>query len=484
MIRTGLIISSAALATAFFAPTPYRIAAQGGDLARRITSAPDGLVKMSYASREEICGDGRSFIADNSGGTRNLNVWFMDGMSMSGTMNDFSSRCARGPVRLLLVVRDHRVIDVQPFVGPPSVATSRAGTDLGTVGVTDVSRYLLDLAAHSFEKNARNAILAAAIADSVRLAAPLASIARNKSLAAPVREGALKWVGKVAAREGDRDAMRVARTILEDNDDDIAVRERAIRVIGEDEADGPSYLRTLYRRVDEPTLRERIVRVVGESGTKSDIDWIRSIALDRSERTSIRERAVRVVGEASDTRGLRELYDKLEDPSLRERIIRSMAEIGDAEGRRWLREIVERSSESSSNRERAIRSLAEQGDVAYLRGVYRTLDDEGLRERIVRSVAEAGGSDAAAWLRTIVRDPKESSGLRDRAVRSLADAGVPTSELVSLYDAVSDRSVRDRLVSVLADRGDRTARDKLRSIAADDPDEDLRRRATRKLAEK
>jgi len=485
MLRTGLIITSATLATAVFAPAPYRLlGAQGGDLARRITSAPDGLVKMTYASREDICGDGRSFIADNSGVGRDVNVWFMDGMTLSGTMNDFRSRCERGPVRLLLVVRDHRVIDVQPFVGPSSVATSRAGTDLGSVGVTEVSRYLLDLAAHSFEKNARNAILAAAIADSVRLAAPLASMAKNKSLAAPVREGALKWVGKVAARESDRDAMRVARTIAEDNDDDIGVRERAIRVIGEDESDGPAYLRTLYRRVDDATLRERMVRVVGESGTRADIDWIRSIALDRSERTSIRERAVRVVGEASDSRALRELYDKLDEPSLRERVIRSMAEVGDAESRRWLREIVERPSESSSNRERAIRSLTEQGDVAYLRSVYRTLDDEGLRERIVRSVAEAGGSDAVAWLRGIVRDSKESSGLRDRAVRSLADAGVPTSELVSLYDSVSDRTVRDRLVSVLADRGDRAARDKLRSIATDDPDEDLRRRATRKLVEK
>lgn len=88
------------------------------------------------------------------------------------------------------------------------------------------------------------------------------------------------------------------------------------------------------------------------------------------------------------------------------------------------------------------------------------------------------------WLRTIARDTKESSGLRDRAVRSLAEAGAATSELVSLYDAVPDRTVRDRIVSLLAERGDRAARDKLRSIATDDPDEDLRRRATRKLTDK
>jgi HEAT repeat protein len=103
---------------------------------------------------------------------------------------------------------------------------------------------------------------------------------------------------------------------------------------------------------------------------------------------------------------------------------------------------------------------------------------------VLRSVAEGGGSEVTTWLRGIIRDSRESSGLRDRAVRSLAEAGASTADLVALYDSVPDRVVRDRLVSVLAERGDRAARDKLRSIATDDPDEDLRRRATRKLTEK
>src|SRR6185295_2565427 len=304
MIRTGLVIVSATLVTALFAPPPppFKGSAvpirlfQGSDLGRRVTSAPDGLVKMTYASRDGICGDGRSFIADSPVSGRGYDVWFNDGMSMSGTMTDFASRCMRGPVRLLVVVRDHRVVDVQPFVGPSSVATERPGTDLGSVSVVDVSRYMLDLAAHGRDDTARNAILAASLADSVKVAAPLAAMARNKSLLPSVRESALRWVGRVASREGDRDAMRVARAIAEDRDDDLDVRERAIRVLGED-TDGAAYLRTLFPRLQEPTLRERVVRVVGENGTKADIDWIRGVALDRDERTSIRERAVRVIGE-------------------------------------------------------------------------------------------------------------------------------------------------------------------------------------------
>ena len=479
MNRTGLVAAIALVSSAFFAPPPQP---QGGDLARRINSAPDGIVKMTYAARDGICGDGRTFIADNSNGSRGLDVWFMDGMSMSTLSGDISARCTRGPVRLLLVVRDHRVVDVQPFVGPSSSASERAGTDLGTVATAAVSSYLLDLAARGREDASRNAILGASIADSVRIAQPLANMARNKSLATSVRESALKWVGRVAAREGDRDVTHVARTILDDRDDQLDLRERAVRVIGE-EADGPAYLRGAYARLQETTLRERAVRVIGENGTRADMDWIRNVALDRAERTGIRERAVRTLGEASDGRSLRELYDRLDDAALRERVVRVMAEIGDADSRKWLREIVERASESPTVRERAIRSLAEIGDMTYLQQAYRSLDDDGLRERILRVVAEGGGSDTKKWLGDVARDSKQPSGLRERAVRSLAESGVATSELVALYDGITDRTVRDRLVSLLAERGDRAARDKLRAIADNDPDEDLRRRAVRKLAE-
>ena len=481
MTRFGPSVALA-LATALVTPLPT-LSAQNSDIARRVASAPDGLVKMTYAVRDGVCGDGRSFIAEATSAARGYDAWFLDGMSMTGAGGDIGARCLAGPARLLLVVRDRRVVAVQPFVGPSSPATDRPGLDLGTVAVADVSRYLLDLAAQGREDLARNAILGATIADSVRVARPLGAIARNKSLAPSVRESALRWVGRAAIRENDTDALRVARAIAEDGDDRTEVRERAIRVIGEQEPEGATYLRGLYARVSEVSLRERIIRVAGEAGTSADIAWVRGIALDRSERSSLRERAVRVIAEASNARALRELYNELEEPTLRERVLRSVAEVGDTESRNWLRQIVERGTESQTIRDRAIRTLAEMGDFTYLRSAYRTLGDDDLRERILRSVAEGGGSETQGWLREVVRDSKERSALRDRAVRSLAESGAPTSELIALYDGVADRTVRDRLVSLLAERGDRAARDKLRSIAADDPDEDLRRRAVRKLAE-
>ena len=86
MLRTGLIVVGAYLAAAIFAPPPFhRLPFQGNpgqgfDLARRVTSAPDGLVKMTYAARDGICGDGKSFIADASTAGRGYDVWFSEGM--------------------------------------------------------------------------------------------------------------------------------------------------------------------------------------------------------------------------------------------------------------------------------------------------------------------------------------------------------------------------------------------------------------------
>ena len=139
------------------AARPAPLAAQGTDIARRVGSAPDGLVKMTYAARDGVCGDGRSFIAEATSAGRGLDVWFMEGVSMTNVSGDVGARCVAGPARLLLVVRDHRVIAVQPFVGPPSPATERPGSELGSVATADVSRYLLDLAAHGREDVARNA---------------------------------------------------------------------------------------------------------------------------------------------------------------------------------------------------------------------------------------------------------------------------------------------------------------------------------------
>src|SRR5688572_32117568 len=72
MTRPSVVFGSAALSAVFLFPP----AQQGADLARRIAGASDGLVKMTYAPRDGICGDGRSFIADATRQANGYHMWF------------------------------------------------------------------------------------------------------------------------------------------------------------------------------------------------------------------------------------------------------------------------------------------------------------------------------------------------------------------------------------------------------------------------
>ncbi len=63
-------------------------------------------------------------------------------------------------------------------------------------------------------------------------------------------------------------------------------------------------------------------------------------------------------------------------------------------------------------------------------------------------------------------------------------SGIRSAELVRLYDTITDRHPRDRLIRMMADRGDAVSRDKLARIAAGDPNADLRERARRKLPQR
>ena len=58
---------------------------------RRVAGAPDGNVTFHFASRADVCGDGRNYI-------RADDMWM-------GSFNDGvrSMQCERGPIRVLLI---------------------------------------------------------------------------------------------------------------------------------------------------------------------------------------------------------------------------------------------------------------------------------------------------------------------------------------------------------------------------------------------
>lgn len=472
-MRAIITTTLVALAAAFPA-TP----AAGQSLADRVAAVRNGTVRLSFATRPMVCGNGEFIGFDLPDAFYTYSTW-RDGYATT-VMQDVKPDCRGGPLRLVVVRSNGRVVELRAAVGV-SWRASETAVDLGTVAAAVAADWLVGVAETADDGVTRMALLAAAAADSARITDRVLAFAQNRRLPASVRERAIRWVGVMGAAEGrGEDVDRALRAIAADSGEPAGVRERAIRDLRAT-PQNRAQLRSLYGRIEETSLRERILREVGSGGTEEDVAWLRGVALDRAEQPSLRERAIRVLGDELERVGaVRALFADLDQVALRERALRVVVDQGGSGELGWVRTVAEDREEHVSLRERAIRVLGEGGEVEALRRLYPRLDRLELKERVLRTIADGDDADAAAWLAEIVLDDREQSALRDRAVRSLADAGAPSGALATLYDRVTSRAVKQRLIRVLADRRDDAAAEKLAAIAAGDPDDALRREADRR----
>jgi hypothetical protein len=262
------------------------------------------------------------------------------------------------------------------------------------------------------------------------------------------------------------------------------VRERAVRALGEF-ARGDAELRGIYSRLDQSALRERAMRILADVGGNENTTFIRRVAEDAAEQVDVRERAVRVLGEELGRLDIvRELYEQLNSRTLRERAVRAVADHLTSESAQWIRGIAENQNEDPDIRDRAIRTLGEGGYVAEVRALYPRLEDSSLKERVLRVTADHGSADDLRWIEQVALDERETYELRDRAVRLIDDEGAQTARLISLYDQIQTRELKDRLLRLIAERQDDASIEMLIKVARNTgTDADLRRRALRLLAE-
>ncbi len=452
-------------------------------LSQRVAAVRDGTAMFAYPVRAGVCGDGRVIVMDDPESPNGRLVYSGNEMHVGAWRHTHLGRpCDGGPARVRLTVREGRVTALRPMVGGGETMT--ADRDLGALSGVDAAAYFLDVAASADEELVRHAMFAAVIADSARIAPRLTTMSRDRSLHPSVRQAALRWLGRTATRDGyAAEATRAMQVIAADSTDAIAVRDRAIRGLGPT-AGGDAFLRELYFRVTEPALRDRVIRVVGEQPTSASLTWIENIALNGNEPVALRDRALRVIAEEHrDPSRVRALYPRLNHDALKERAVKLAGAAGDAASERWLLTLAQDAKEPIAVRERAIRLLAESGNYAQLRELYGRVQEGQLKDRIIRVVGEAGGSDNVRFVRGIATSATESIATRERALKVLAQSGLTTDDLAALYDSLSHRTLRSRLIQQLAERGGDAAVDKLVRIAGEDPDSELRRQAARRLAQ-
>lgn len=229
-------------------------------LERRISAAPDGNVRFSYAAKPGVYGNGRNMISWNCRDGRNCSNQISDNYS-DVDHDDWSQPCDSGPVRIALTKRGTTITDLRVYVGG-QWRQNTASTDLGTVSAREAAAYLMALAAKDESRASEKAIFPAMLADSVTLWPDLLKIARDTRISRKVRRSAVFWVGQAA---GDA-ATRGLTDLVDDNSADREVREQAVFALSQRPRDeGVPALIRIAKENRDPELRRKAIFWLGQS---------------------------------------------------------------------------------------------------------------------------------------------------------------------------------------------------------------------------
>lgn len=241
----GRALMVAILAGALLAP-----AARAQSIADRIATVRDGKVRMSFAARPGVYGNGRNSISFGDRGRSFEN-------------DDWTPDWRSGPVRVVLRVRGGRVTDVDTYVAGEWLPAGDETLDVGTVSAPRAANYLIALARTADGEAGEDAILPAVLADSATVWPELLRIARDGSLPSDTRKSAVFWVGQ-AAGEAATDGLT---EIVYDEGADGKIREAAIFALSQRPRDeGIPALIRVVRENRDPALVKKALFWLGQSG--------------------------------------------------------------------------------------------------------------------------------------------------------------------------------------------------------------------------
>jgi HEAT repeat protein len=402
-------------------------------LAQRVSSAPDGVVRVQFAGRPGTCGDGKDMI-----GYRN--ALFMDSFQSIGKWN--APDCRPGPVRVALTVANGKATRVKTSVGGDWPRTSERVTDLGTITSSEAATFFFGLVPQierfSSGRDKSRFLLPAVLADDPIALPRLISLARDDARLQETRRQAIQWIGLL----GD---ARVVPVLVE------FARGGGAAPAGEDidvddEAPGKKGLAT--------TAMAALSTLADGSGVPA------LIVLARTGTPGTRGAAVFWLGQTGDPRAFAALHT-----------------------------VIENGREDERVRSQAIFSLS-HGDktpdveFAYLRTIFPRLTSRKMKDAILMGMGEdkSGGS---AWLIERARDTEESLETRKTALFWAGQKeSTPTKDLAAFYRSADESSLREHAIFVLSERKDEAALEELLRIARDDSDKRMRARALFWLGQK
>ena len=223
-----------------------------GSLASRVSAVRDGTVEFSFASRPDVCGDGRGSIWTTGNGYRGYG-------------------CIHGPVIVTIGRADNQTVSVRSCVACAPRVADGAG-NFGEVPPADAARYLLDVARTMGGSSGDNAVSAAAFADVTDIAPDLARLVRDENATLSSRKTALFWLGQT----------------------DLSTKE----------------LITLDPELKSPTLRDQYVFVLSQRHDDESLDKLIDVAR-RDPSVDVRKKAMFWLGQSHEPKALAFFKDVL-----------------------------------------------------------------------------------------------------------------------------------------------------------------------------
>jgi hypothetical protein len=405
---------SAALGTALLVVGPNTSGAQA--LADRVASAPTPRVQFTYAARDGVCGNGRTFIRVND------NTWYG-----SGGWSDSERRdaCDQGPVRLVLDRAGREVVSIQTYVGP--VPEAQPGiTNIGRVRAADAAAYLLSLAERAEGRVSRDAIFPAVLADSVDVTARLLAIAQNQNGARETRRSAINWVARPfdASERAVANVATVLVAIAKDEDDNQNVRQSALRTLARlEHGAGTAALMELARDATRSWQAREALSALTSSGDPRARQHLRDVVRAATLPDDVLASAIRGLGgdyaTGEDIRILREVHPKLTGDRSREAVVNAIANFGGADNVRWMLALARDANQPIAVRRKAVQSAYRGGTpVAEIAKLYDETTDRQLKESVMSALMDSGERAATDKLMQIAR-MDDNTAMRRKAISIL-----------------------------------------------------------------
>ena len=223
-------------------------------LSRRIADAPDGKVRLEFAARPDLCGNGNYV----SHGGNNRMSWDSD---YSADV-EYTEECMRSPVRLVIYKQGGTLSKIRTYVGGRWRAPVGTVTNLGPVSVRDATDYLMSLASSGPFEAAKDAIFPLTLADSVVIWPGLMKLARDTNRPREIRTQSVFWLSQIAGEAVTANLVALTGEAAQDRE----IRKQAVFALSQRRGeDGVTALIQVARTNRDPEIRKNALFWLGQS---------------------------------------------------------------------------------------------------------------------------------------------------------------------------------------------------------------------------